>query len=129
MKTKTINTVFRASHGKGKPIPKRGNHPPRNNKEIRVDIRIICEYSAKKNKAKVIAEYSTLYPETNSDSPSVRSKGALLVSAKAETKNITKAGNCGIMYQISCCPITIPVKFNSPLLITTANIISPIETS
>jgi hypothetical protein len=51
------------------------------------------EYSAKKNWAKVIAEYSTLYPETNSDSPSVKSNGALFVSAKAETTNITNAGN------------------------------------
>jgi hypothetical protein len=42
-------------------------------------------YSAKKNIANVIAEYSTLYPDTNSDSPSGKSKGTLAVSAKADT--------------------------------------------
>ena len=93
------------------------------------DIRIMCEYSAKKNSANVIAEYSTLYPETSSDSPSVKSNGARFVSANADTINITSAGSCGIIYQISAWPITIPVKFNSPLLITTANIINPIDTS
>lgn len=53
------------------------------------------EYSAKKNKAKDIDEYSTLNPETNSDSPSVKSKGALFVSAKQDIKNIIEAGNKG----------------------------------
>ena len=65
------------------------------------DIRIMCEYSAKKNSANVIAEYSTLYPETSSDSPSVKSNGARFVSANADTINITSAGSCGIIYQIS----------------------------
>ena len=53
------------------------------------------EYSAKKNNANDIEEYSTLYPDTNSDSPSVKSKGALLVSAKQDIKNIKAAGNKG----------------------------------
>ncbi len=44
-----------------------------------------------------MAEYSTLKPETNSDSPSAKSKGALFVSAKADTKNIINAGNNGII--------------------------------
>jgi len=65
------------------------------------DIKIMCEYSAKKNKAKDIPEYSTLNPETSSDSPSVKSKGVRLVSAKAETPNIIAAGNKGIINQIS----------------------------
>ena len=50
--------------------PKKGNHPPKNNKLVNKDIIIICEYSAKKNKAKVIPEYSVLNPDTNSDSAS-----------------------------------------------------------
>jgi hypothetical protein len=57
--------------------------------------KMICPYSAKKNKANDIEEYSTLNPDTNSDSPSVRSKGALLVSAIEDTKNIMKEGNKG----------------------------------
>jgi hypothetical protein len=65
------------------------------------DINIICPYSARKNKAKVIAEYSTLKPDTNSDSPSDKSKGALFVSANDDTKNIINAGNNGIKNHIS----------------------------
>lgn len=53
------------------------------------------EYSAKKKKAKVIEEYSTLYPETSSDSDSGKSKGTLLVSANIEIKNIKKTGKSG----------------------------------
>ena len=47
---------------------------------------IIWEYSAKKNNAKGMEEYSTLYPDTSSDSPSERSNGALFVSANMDTK-------------------------------------------
>jgi len=43
-------------------------------------------YSAKKNIAKAIDEYSTLYPATISASASGKSNGALLVSAKTEIK-------------------------------------------
>jgi hypothetical protein len=67
---------------------------------VRQLIKIIWAYSARKNKAKDIEAYSTLYPETNSDSPSVKSKGALLVSAKAEAKNIIAAGNSGNRNQV-----------------------------
>jgi len=125
--TYIISPVFIANHGNG--IPRIGNQPPKNSILIMADIKIICEYSAKKNCANVIAEYSTLYPDTSSDSPSVKSNGVRLVSANADTKNITNAGNCGTIYQISSCPNTIPVKFNSPLLITTVKIINPIDTS
>ena len=61
----------------------------------------MCAYSAKKKLAKVMAEYSTLNPETSSDSPSVKSNGALFVSANADTKNIIAAGNSGTTYQTS----------------------------
>lgn len=106
-----------------------GCQPPKNSIDINVDIIIMWEYSAKKNSANDIAEYSVLYPDTNSDSPSVRSNGARFVSANADTTNITNAGSCGTTYQISLWDVTIPVKFNSPLLITTDNIINPIDTS
>jgi len=59
-------------------------------------------YSAKKKSEKPIAEYSTLYPETSSASASGRSKGCLLVSAKAVTKKIKKVGNKGKAYHTVC---------------------------
>jgi hypothetical protein len=94
--------VFKANQiGESAKKGKGDNQPPQKRRTFNKDIRIICPYSAKKNKAKVIAEYSTLKPETNSDSPSDKSKGALLVSAKDEIKNIIKAGNKGIKNQIS----------------------------
>merc|ERR1712226_1142912 len=42
----------------------------------------IMEYSPKNNKVKEEEEYPVLNPLTNSDSPSVKSKGARLVSAR-----------------------------------------------
>jgi hypothetical protein len=64
------------------------NQPPANIKIVNKLIRIIEQYSARKNKAKPILEYSTLKPDTNSDSASGKSNGALFVSAKIEIKNI-----------------------------------------
>jgi len=52
-----------------------GNQPPKNKIETKALIKSILAYSPRKNKAKVIAEYSTLYPETNSASASGKSKG------------------------------------------------------
>jgi hypothetical protein len=75
------------------------NHPPKKNKTVKVHIKMILLYSAKKNKAKPMAEYSTLYPDTNSASASGKSKGCLLVSANVQIKNIINIGNKGNMYQ------------------------------
>ena len=63
------------------------------------ELAIICEYSARKNSANGIAEYSTLYPETSSDSPSDRSNGALLVSANSVTRNINAKGHIKYMFE------------------------------
>lgn len=90
---------------------------------------IMWAYSAKKKLANVIAEYSTLNPDTSSDSPSVKSKGARFVSANADTKNSIPAGSNGTIYHISFCAITIAVMFTSPTSINTAIIINPIDTS
>lgn len=57
-------------------------------------------YSARKKKAKGPPAYSTLKPETNSDSPSVRSKGARLVSARVEMYHIAARGQVGQMSQM-----------------------------
>jgi hypothetical protein len=69
--------------------------PPKNIIVVKPLIRIIELYSAKKNNAKPILEYSTLNPETNSDSASGKSKGARFVSAKILIKNIKNKGNNG----------------------------------
>jgi len=59
--------------------------PPKNKIEVKYLIKIIFPYSAINNKANPPAPYSTLNPDTNSDSPSAKSKGVRLVSAKIVT--------------------------------------------
>lgn len=65
----------------------------RNKMAVSVFINIMLAYSAKKNRANGPAAYSTLKPETSSDSPSVRSKGARFVSARVETYHIIASGH------------------------------------
>jgi hypothetical protein len=74
-------------------------YPPKNNIATNVDIKIIEAYSAKKNITKGTEECSVKNPATSSDSASGKSKGALLVSAITEIKNIKESGNNGIIYQ------------------------------
>lgn len=76
-----------------------GNQPPKNKIVVKVHIKIMLLYSAKKKSAKLIAEYSTLYPETNSASASGKSKGCRFVSANAQIKKTINIGNNGIQYQ------------------------------
>lgn len=57
-------------------------------------------YSARKNNAKGPPAYSTLKPETSSDSPSVRSKGARFVSASVEIYHMAARGQAGASNQI-----------------------------
>jgi hypothetical protein len=104
MKVNTTNTIFNANHIQdgNKFNPKIGNHPPKNIIEIKVDIRRIFAYSAKKNSTNPTAEYSTLYPDTNSDSASGKSKGILFVSARAEIKNNINEGKNAIKKLIVC---------------------------
>lgn len=66
----------------------------------RAFIRIILVYSAMKNSANGPAAYSTLNPETSSDSPSVRSNGARFVSARVEMNHIMAIGQAGIKSHI-----------------------------
>lgn len=75
----------------------------KNKMTVRAFIIIILAYSARKNNANGPAAYSTLKPETNSDSPSVRSKGARLVSAKVEINHIIIRGHVDINnHEFSC---------------------------
>jgi hypothetical protein len=80
-------------------INKKGinNQPPKNIITVNTLINIIDPYSARKNSAKPILAYSTLKPDTNSDSASGKSKGALLVSAKIEISHIKNSGKRGII--------------------------------
>ena len=61
----------------------------------RVFISKMLAYSARKKRAKGPPAYSTLKPETSSDSPSVRSKGARFVSARVEMYHIAARGQAG----------------------------------
>ena len=57
----------------------------------------IFPYSDIKSRAKTPLPNSTLYPETNSDSPSAKSKGARFVSANTiKTKTIQSKGEMKI---------------------------------
>jgi len=60
---------------------------------------IMLPYSPKKNIAKVMEEYSTLYPATNSASASGRSNGVRFVSAIIEIKKIIEIGSRGAINQ------------------------------
>lgn len=77
---------------------------------------IILAYSARKKRAKGPPAYSTLKPDTNSDSPSVKSKGARLVSAKVEINHIIARGHEGIINQIYSCVVISMVNVNEPFI-------------
>ena len=89
---------------------------PRKREAERVFINKMFAYSARKNRAKGPPAYSTLKPDTSSDSPSVRSKGARLVSAKVEMYHIPARGQAGKISQtLSCATLKVwrvkpPVK-------------------
>lgn len=68
-------------------------------------------YSAIKIRAKLPALYSTLKPETSSDSPSARSNGVRLVSAKMLMNHIRAIGERRIALGIIiCCVVWIKSK-------------------
>lgn len=73
---------------------------PMNNTADSVFISKMFAYSARKNRAKGPPAYSTLNPETSSDSPSVKSKGARLVSARVEIYHIAARGHAGTSNQM-----------------------------
>lgn len=75
----------------------------RNKSVVNVFINMMFAYSARKNRANGPAAYSTLKPETSSDSPSVRSKGERFVSASVEMYHIIASGQDeNIRYRGSC---------------------------
>lgn len=73
-------------------------------KKIRLVIRLINKmfiYSAIKISAKMPLLYSVLKPETSSDSPSAKSKGARFVSARAVMNQIIMFGSNKITKGVS----------------------------
>jgi len=67
--------------------------PPKNSTLESILITRILAYSAIKIRANPPALYSTLNPETSSDSPSAKSKGARLVSAMQDTNQTRATGS------------------------------------
>lgn len=75
---------------------------------MKIFIIIIFAYSAMKSRANGPAAYSTLKPDTSSDSPSVRSNGARFVSASVEMNHIIARGHAGkISHTCSCVIISV----------------------
>lgn len=91
-------------------------YAPKNRIIVRAFIIMILAYSARKKRAKGPPAYSTLKPDTNSDSPSVKSKGARLVSAKVEINHIMARGHEGIINQIYSCVVINVANVNEPFI-------------
>src|SRR5687767_12997986 len=121
---------------------KGGSHPPMNRITVRAQTSTTATYSAIRNMRNGVAEYSTKYPATSSDSASGRSKGGRLVSAKPEMKKMMKSGNIGSQCQsrnVLGRPIIVPSpvvwastmseRFNDPTANSTAMMTKPMETS
>lgn len=102
---------------------------PRNTIDVRAFIRIILVYSAIKNSANGPAAYSTLNPETSSDSPSVRSNGARFVSARVEINHIIAIGQAGSRSHVYSCVVMRDCRENEPLISRTESRIMAIVTS
>src|ERR1700748_3055619 len=84
----------------------RGIQPPKYKVAAMAHTIKMLTYSARKNSANFIPEYSVWNPAVSSDSASARSKGARLVSAVTAMMNMTKemiAGICPLKsHQPSC---------------------------
>src|SRR5258706_15181341 len=75
--------------------PKGESHPPQKSSAEIDETRIMFAYSARKNTAKVMPEYSTWKPATISLSPSEPSNGARFVSPSPAMKGTTNIGSSG----------------------------------
>ena len=108
---------------------KDGPPPPRKRIVERTFMKIIFEYSARKKSANGPPAYSTLNPDTNSDSPSVRSKGVRFVSASVETYQINAIGVQVKTNHEKSWLSEIDDKLKLPARITTHSTINPKLTS
>lgn len=78
---------------------------------VKMLIIIILAYSAIKIRANLPLLYSTLNPDTNSDSPSAKSKGVRLVSARVVINHVKNMGNIISAGQVCCvCIIILKLK-------------------
>jgi len=102
---------------------------PMNRMAERVFMSRMLAYSARKKRAKGPPAYSTLKPETSSDSPSVRSKGARFVSARVEMYHIAARGHVGMISQMLSCVTLKVCSVKAPVKTTTFRRISPRLTS
>jgi len=78
----------------------------------------ILEYSAKKINANPPLLYSILNPDTNSDSPSAKSKGVRLVSANLDLNQTIAKGKQITTNHTLCCIILKFIKLYPPTKIT-----------
>lgn len=102
---------------------------PRNNVAESVFMSKMLAYSARKNRANGPPAYSTLKPETNSDSPSVRSNGARFVSARVEMYHIAARGQAGKINQVLSWATEKVWSVKPPVKIIAFNRIKPRLTS
>lgn len=91
-------------------------YAPRNKIMVRAFIIMMFAYSARKKRANGPPAYSTLKPDTSSDSPSVKSKGARLVSARVEINHIMARGHEGMISQICSCVVISVVSVKDPFM-------------
>src|SRR5688572_14270987 len=117
---------------------KGGSQPPRKRIVVSAHITTIATYSPRKKSRNGVEEYSTMWPATNSDSASTRSKGGRFVSASAEMKNTMNIGNKASQFQSSSvfgrprrvprpsrCDSTISVRFSEPTVSSTQTMTKP----
>lgn len=86
---------------------------------MKIFIIMIFAYSAMKNRANGPAAYSTLNPDTSSDSPSVRSNGARFVSASVEINHIIARGHAGKISHTCSCVIISVDRVKDPFVMST----------
>lgn len=91
--TKAIRVSFRENLREPGPLPKKIS-------ANRALMNRILAYSAIKIRAKPPPLYSVLNPETSSDSPSAKSNGVRLVSARHEASQIAPRGSVSQISQI-----------------------------
>lgn len=103
--------------------------PPKKSELVITLISRILPYSAINKKANSPPPYSTLNPETSSDSPSARSKGARLVSAKLVINHKNKTVGITIEYHRRDWTSAKSKKFNVAERINTISKTNAILTS
>jgi len=105
-----------------------GKYPQNKIADINLINRMLT-YSAIKIKANTVPLYSTLNPETSSDSPSAKSKGARLVSANAVINHITRRGIKKINTGVINCGNEKLIKFRELIKIAGIKMIRAMVTS